>query len=175
MAACLPDPTVGRDGAPIRLALLRLAAAPWRDVRLGRSERRQGKGTVRVRFEDRRARGGSARSRQRPRPAERARDPRRSPIVRRDRKEYRFNPNRRRQRCDLPFTRASSSPARPRAGFSEIEIDLGDFRGTFWMRTPAGDDTIVAGSRGTDVNGDGDGSRPWCDPRDEVRHARRSR
>lgn len=41
-------------------------------------------------------------------------------------------------------------------GSSEIEIDLGDFRGTFWMRTPAGDDTIVAGSRGIDLNGDGD-------------------
>ncbi len=41
-------------------------------------------------------------------------------------------------------------------GSPEIEIDLGDFRGTFWMRTPAGDDAIVAGSRGIDVNGDGD-------------------
>jgi Ca2+-binding RTX toxin-like protein len=41
-------------------------------------------------------------------------------------------------------------------GSPEIEVDLGAFRGTFWMRTPTGDDTIAAGSRGIDVNGDGD-------------------
>jgi Ca2+-binding RTX toxin-like protein len=41
-------------------------------------------------------------------------------------------------------------------GSSEIEIDLEDFRGTIWMHTPAGNDTIVAGSRGVDLNDDGD-------------------
>ena len=50
------------------------------------------------------------------------------------------------------------APGRTREsdGSSEIEVDLGSFRGTFWMRTPARDDAIVAGSRGVDLNGDGD-------------------
>ena len=50
------------------------------------------------------------------------------------------------------------APGRTREsdGSSEIEVHFEGFRGTFWMRTPAGNDTIVAGSRGVDVNGDGD-------------------
>jgi Ca2+-binding RTX toxin-like protein len=41
-------------------------------------------------------------------------------------------------------------------GSSEIEISLKGFRGTFSTHMPASDDTIVSGSRGTDLNGDGD-------------------
>lgn len=50
------------------------------------------------------------------------------------------------------------APGRTREsdGSSEIEVDLEGFRGTFWIRTPAGNDTIIAGSRGVDLNGDGD-------------------
>jgi Ca2+-binding RTX toxin-like protein len=49
-------------------------------------------------------------------------------------------------------------PGRTRepGGSSEIEIDLNDFRGTVWTHMPAGDDAIVSGSRGTDLNADGD-------------------